>query len=182
MALPETNTMVAVGGEAVGKLAGTFSDYDGLVEALRRRAADVGLTFAVIDELSNLGESATAKYLSDLRVKNLALRSFFAISGALGVRAIFIEDDRLLAQIRPHWGSRCAERVHARPRVRLGATTLKRVRPAVLAELGRKGAAARNAALWPEVRRKLAQAAAKARWGRRRRASAARQVEEEAVR
>jgi hypothetical protein len=35
---------VQVGGKIIGQLAGGFTDYDGLVEALRQRASAIGLS------------------------------------------------------------------------------------------------------------------------------------------
>jgi hypothetical protein len=167
--LSESNSrLVEVGGIVLGTLVGGpqgFSDYDGLVAALRERASQIGLSFAAIDELANIGEAATAKYLSDLRVKNLALKSFFAISETLGVRAIFVEDERLLAQMKPHWQRRDERKAHRASHLakRLGPTTIARVLPTVAREMGRRGGAKRRE-LPPEVRRALARAAARVRW------------------
>jgi hypothetical protein len=160
---------VQLDGAAIGRLVGDFHNYDGLVAALRDRAASVGLSFSQIDELSLLGESACAKYLSDLRVKNLALKSFFAISETLGIRAIFVEDEKLLAQVKPHWQHRDDGKAHRAGRAakRLGPVTLRRVLPPVAAEMGRRGGVKRRE-LPAETRRALAQAAARARWQGRR--------------
>jgi hypothetical protein len=146
-------------------VVGSFVDYDGLVSAQRERAADIGLSFAVIDELSGLAESATAKYLSDLRVKNLGLRTFFAITETLAIRAIFVEDPKLLARMKQHWQRRDEGKAHCcgHHAKRLGPITLRRVVPAAAAEMGRRGGAKRRE-LPAEVRRALAVAAAKARW------------------
>jgi hypothetical protein len=145
------------------------TDYDSLVAALRERAAAIGLSFAQIDELANLAESGTAKYLSDLRVKTLGLQTFFAITETLGIRAIFVEDERLLEQMRPHWRRRDEGKAHrASPLAkRLGQATIARVLPVIARELGRRGGLRRRE-LPAAERVRLARMAARARWQNRR--------------
>jgi transcriptional regulator with XRE-family HTH domain len=164
---PDDN-LVEVGGVVLGPLVGGpkgFADYDGLVEALRDRAAAVGLSFSALEDLAGLGESAAAKYLSDLRVKNLGLKSFFAITETLGVRAIFVEDEQLLAQVRQHWAQRDERKAHRASHLakRLGPTTIARVLPEIARVMGGRGGAKRRE-LPAETRRALATAAARARW------------------
>jgi hypothetical protein len=148
----------------VDSVVGAFTDYDGLIEALRERAASIGLSYAMIDCLSEFSEGGTGKYLSDARVRHLSVASLLKITETLGVRSLLYIDPELTARMRPMWEKRHELKAHARRRAPLGATTLRRVTPAVLSELGKRGAAARNAKLTPERRHALAQAAAKARW------------------
>jgi transcriptional regulator with XRE-family HTH domain len=166
--LPESNSIVRVDDAAIGQLVGGFSDYDQLIEALRARISEVGLSYRVLEEIAGMAEGQVAKYLSDARVKNLSVSSLLQISEAIGVRGVFISDERLLRKYRPLYEMRDAAKAHAHRRARLGATTLKRVRPVILSELGKKANAARNAKLSPETRRALARAAAMARWRGRR--------------
>jgi hypothetical protein len=146
-----------------GAIVGSFTDYDGLIEAVRARIDAVGVSQQALEECAGLCEGALPKYLSDLRVKHLSISSLLQIAEAIGVRAILVEDPKLLRRMKPLWSKRDARRIHARRRA-LGPITLKRILPAAAAEMGRRGAQARNAALGPETRRKLAQAAARARW------------------
>jgi hypothetical protein len=150
----------------VGEVVG-FSDYDGLVEALRERTVVVGLSYRVLEEIAGMPEGGVAKYLSDARVRHFSVDSLLQISGALGIRALFVTDEALLRRMRPMWEKRDELRAHARRRAPSGPRTLRRVRPAVLSELGKAGATARNAKLRPEVRSALAQMAARARWRKR---------------
>jgi hypothetical protein len=96
----------------------------------------------------------------------MSIASLLAIAKVLGVKSIMITDERLMMQMLPLWEKRDASKVHARRRASLSQVTLKRVMSPVAAELGRRGAAARNAKLGPEARRRLARAAARARWAR----------------
>jgi hypothetical protein len=147
-----------------GAVIGTFNDYDGLIEQLRARADALNISFRLIDELAGFGENYCGKFLSDTRAKQLSVSSLLAIAGVLAIKGQFVVDEAQQRRMRPLYEKRDAAKAHAHRRARLGATTLKRVRPAVLSELGRAGAAARNAKLSPELRSTLAQMAARARW------------------
>jgi hypothetical protein len=101
-------------------------------------------------------------------VKNLSVTSLLQISEAVGIRGIFVTDEKLLRKYRPLYENRNERKIHARQRAKLGAATMRRVTPVVLSEIGKRGAAARNAKLTPEVRAELARAAAQCRWNRKR--------------
>jgi hypothetical protein len=64
------------------------------------------------------------------------------ISTALGIKGLFVTDEALLRQMQPFYEKRDERKAHARRRAPLGEVTLRRVRPAVPSELGRRGAAA----------------------------------------
>jgi hypothetical protein len=150
-----------------GAIVGEYADEDALIALLRERAAQLGLSYRVIDEIAGFGENYTGKILADTRMKTLTVSSLLAIAGVLAIRGQFVVDDRQLRRMQPLYENRDAAKVHARRRASLGPVTLKRVLPAAAAEMGRRGAAARNGALTPAVRRALAQAAARARWDHR---------------
>jgi hypothetical protein len=70
--MTDSNTgTVQIGRKTVGK----FADYDAMVEAIRERAADVGLSYGLLDQLTGLGEGGVGKYLADLRVRHLSVTS-----------------------------------------------------------------------------------------------------------
>jgi transcriptional regulator with XRE-family HTH domain len=159
-ALTQSNT----GTVQVDGVVGGFTDYDSLVAALRARIDALNLSHRVIEELAGMAEGSLAKYLADLRVKHLSITSLLQISEAVGVRGLLVIDEKLLRRMRPHYEQRETRKIHARRHAKLGATTMKRVRPVVLSELGKAGAAARNAKLSAEARSTLASMAARARW------------------
>jgi transcriptional regulator with XRE-family HTH domain len=165
MALPDSNISTV---QVDGAVVGSFTDYDSLIEQLRARISAVGLSYATLEDLVGMCDGTLGKYLSDVRVRRLSIESFLKISEAVGVRGVLVTDDTLLRKYRPLYENRDSAKAHPRRRARLGDVTLKRVLPAAAAELGRRGAAARNAALPAEVRRELARAAARARWKGRR--------------
>ncbi len=161
--MPESNSSTV----QVDGVVGAFSDYDGLIAALRDRIDALNLSHRVLEEIAGFPEGAAGKYLSDLRVKHLSITSLLRITEAVGIRGLFVVDEKLLRQKQRFYESRDASKAHPHRRAPIGAATLRRMRPAVLSELGRAGAAARNAKLSPEARSTLAQMAARARWRKR---------------
>jgi hypothetical protein len=141
-----------------------FKTDDDLVAVMRKRAEYIAASYGLIDELTHLGEGSTGKYLAPARARSLTINSALRLCEALGLKMAVAVDEAASRRLASQWGDRDGSKVNARRPVQLGAATLKRVRGAVLSELGRKGAAARNAALGPEARRAVARAAARARW------------------
>jgi hypothetical protein len=150
----------------VDGVVATFADYDGLIEALRERAASMGLSYATVDCLCEFAEGGTGKYLSDARARQLTVAPLLKIAEVLAIKGLFVEDAELLRRMKPFYEKRDELKAHARRRAPLGAVTLRRVLPAAAAEMGKRGAIARNSRLAPEVRSALARAAARARWRR----------------
>jgi hypothetical protein len=93
--LADSNTgkPVLVDGNVVGELVAVFQDGDDLVEQLRKRAAYIGLSYGLIDELTGLGEGGVGKYLAPVRGKQLTMTSMLRIAEVLGVKALFYVDD-----------------------------------------------------------------------------------------
>jgi hypothetical protein len=147
-------------------IVGEFADVDALIERLRERAGELGLTYRVIDELAGFGEAYTGKLLGAVRAKAMTISSMLALAGVLGVKAVLMVDAEMTARMRPRWESRDGAKVHARRQPRLGTTTLKRILPAAASEMGRRGGKSRMSALTHEQRRELGQRGARTRWGR----------------
>jgi hypothetical protein len=148
------------------ELFATIDDGDALVEQLRKRAEQIGVSFAVLDELAGLAEGGSAKYLSALQVRQLTTSSLLKLTRALGLRAALFVDPKLVAQMGPSWGMRDATRVHGKRLPRLGAAQLRRILKPAAAELGRRGGVARMAALTGEQRRLMGLRGAQIRWHR----------------
>jgi hypothetical protein len=160
-----TGTAVQIGGKTL-ELVGQFETYDQLVERVRERAADIGLSYRLCDEISGLAEGHTGKVLADLRAKQMGIGTFLAITRTLGIRGVLYVDPALVREVAPLWEVRDAIKAHPRSAKRFGQTTMKRILPVAAAEMGQRGGARRRE-LPPETRRALAQAAARARWQRR---------------
>jgi hypothetical protein len=52
-------------------IVGSFTDCDQLIEHLRQRAAELGLSNATLDELCGFGEAYAGKILAPTRMKQL---------------------------------------------------------------------------------------------------------------
>jgi hypothetical protein len=155
------------------EVAGEFADYDGLIEALRERAAAIGLSYRIVEELAGMAEGAVGKYLSDVRVKRLTIESLvrlgrvLAVRGvlvvdpaALSVRGSLVVDPELVAEMAPLWEKRDASKAHARRLAPISYRKLKRVAQ----ELGRRGGEVRMEMMTAAMRRRFARAGARARW------------------
>jgi hypothetical protein len=155
--------MVQVDGKAIGELVGGFTGYDAMDKAIREHAAAVGLSYQSIGTLAGLAEGHTGKVLADLRVRQMGVGTFLAITETLGIKALFYVDPKLVAQMAPLWQQRDGKKAHAKRLARLSATTIRRILPVAAAEMGRRGGAKRRE-LPPDVRSDLARLAARARW------------------
>lgn len=66
--------------------------YDDLLEAARRRKAELNLTFEAIDRIAGVCEGYSAKLLSPRPMRHLGLVSLPLVMAALGIRFAIIED------------------------------------------------------------------------------------------
>jgi hypothetical protein len=82
--MADSNTGV-IGGKAVER----FETYDDLAERIRERAASIGLSYSVVDSISNLAEGHTGKVLADLRARQMGVGTLLAITRTLGIRGMF---------------------------------------------------------------------------------------------
>ncbi|MET4479649.1 hypothetical protein [Bradyrhizobium sp. F1.13.3] len=97
-----------------------------LVDMLRRRRDELGLTHQTIDGIAGLQDGYTSKLLAPKPIKNLGPMSLEAMLGALAlgiVRIEFVEDPELATRMRSRWTRR------TRPKFRT-----KRTRGALLAD------------------------------------------------
>jgi hypothetical protein len=150
-----------------GAVIGEFSECDQLIEHLRRRAEYIGLSYGVIDQLTEMGEGSTGRYLAPVRSRQLTMASMLRIAEVLGIKAVFVVDEQLTHKWQSEWAKRDGSKVHARRSPSLGPATLKRVLKPAAAELGRRGHLARMAATTPEQRRAIGRRGARARWAHR---------------
>jgi hypothetical protein len=81
---------------AVAKL---ISDYDGLVESVRERLDEMGMTRLELDHLSGMQSGYSGKILGPGRVKIFGMKSLGDTLGAIGCKLALIEDPTQTAKI-----------------------------------------------------------------------------------
>lgn len=154
----------------------TATRYGELVVALRARIAELGITYATVDEIAGFPLRYTSKLLGDSKPKKMGVDSLFALAGSLGVKLRLEDDAKALKKHREslQWmvpgnnGARAfhdkmlhaAE--HRRPRAyrfRLSSEHFRRLQAL--------STRAKMAKQTPAKRRKIAKKAAVARWARR---------------
>jgi hypothetical protein len=124
-----------------GDVIGEATDLDALVEILRQRKAALQLSDQLVDELAGLSAGHTGKVLGAAPTKFLGRISLGALLGALALRLVVVEDREALARVGKRWERREDSRVHDNGRI--SRLAIRRVRPIIMSELARKGAAAR---------------------------------------
>jgi len=107
---PETRLLA----DALPRVLASVTDYAELLAALRKRAAQLGITRVEIDEIAGLSPGHSSKLLAAEPTKNLGLKSLALLLGALAVRIALIEDEPMLRRIssRIHHRSRGAGQPH----------------------------------------------------------------------
>jgi len=141
---------------------GTARDHDALVDLLRARKDDLGISDQFIDEAC-LSPGHCGKVLGPMRVKTLGRQSLDGLLIALGCALVLVEDPEHIAMMEAQWEKREAAKVHFPPR-RVARSAIERIKPVIFSELARLGGAERARCLPGKHRRKIAQKAARARW------------------
>ena len=127
-----------------------FADYDQLISAIRDRLDVLNISQRILEEIAEIPDGAARKYLSPTRVKRLTIESLLKITSAVGIRVrpVLVADEKLLRKMKPLLrADAVAYKAHPHRRAPIGPATLARMRPAVLSEMGRLGARARNEAI-----------------------------------
>ena len=157
------------------RMIATASHYAGLLDVIRARVAELGITHETLDTIAGLPAGYASKLLCNPPKRRLGPTTMFNVLEALGLKSSFFEDPETLARVR----SRLTKR--RRPRVRTGAAHRRGVTiyllPDFLRQIGSKGGAATSAKLTPQQRRESAQRAARARWSKARAIDAAPAIE-----
>jgi len=154
--IPEQNEVLAV-----------VRNQADLVEAFRKMKAILGMTNAHCDELANMGEGATDKYLGPTCSKEIGALTFNRFCWLFGVQfemRIDLDQMRVMAE---HWD----DRKRLRPAEwsetnKVSKKMLKKAKPIVHRESGRLGGMVRCHLLTPKQRSDIARKAAKSRWNK----------------
>lgn len=148
-----------------------IADYDDLIEALRERAADLGLSYDAIDARAGLQSGYTAKLLGPGMTRKLGPVSLGALLGSLCLIMTLVEDEDATARIRRGGVIRAKKQAMLN---RLSMKAISRYIQPLSREFARRGgkasaakrAAAATSKKAAQARRAQARRAALARWGR----------------
>jgi hypothetical protein len=81
-----------------------------LLDALRERRDEVGITFETMDHVAGFPAGYSAKLLAPVAIKNLGWMSLGAALGSLGIALIVVEDEEQIRRVAKRWVQR--ERPH----------------------------------------------------------------------
>ena len=143
------------------RVLGEFDAYPGLVAALRSRIAELNVSGECLDELAGLPRGYFQKLIGTRPVKRIGMLSLGVIFGALGVRAVLVEDEAALARV----SSRLVKRRQSVPAAGSQAVHFE-LSKRFLRKIAAMGGKARAAKLTPKQRSALGRRLARARWAK----------------
>jgi hypothetical protein len=139
----------------------TVTDYNGLIEALKARQAEIGITNATLEALTGLQPGYVGTLFGSSRGRSLGGTSFGLLLGGLAVKMIIVVDLDAARRMEKRWEQR------ERPLMLNGAQhkliEIKFTRRH-MKKIAKKSRAARMEKMTPAQRRRVARKAAKSRW------------------
>jgi|SRR5215472_7448692 len=150
---------------------GLARDHDSLVDLLRARKEELGLSNEFVDEAC-LTPGWCQKLLGPSRVKTLGRQSLDGLLISLGCALVLVEDLEHVRLMEAQWERRQAIKVH-QPRRRISDEAMRRISPMILGERARLGGLVRAQLLTSKQLSEIASKAARARWRKARAARAA---------
>jgi hypothetical protein len=141
-----------------GRIVAEFSDYDGLLVALRARVNEFAINGERFDEFAGLPKGYLSKLIGARPVRRIGLTSMGPLFDALGIRCVMIENPVALARLKSRLKPRNPSFVRSGLRIVLTNRFLQ--------SNGRKGGQARWQQLTPQQRSIIMRTLAQRRWGR----------------
>lgn len=145
--------------------------YDDLIEALRKRKDELGLSNEFLDEWSGRAQGYWTHVLGPSRHKALSMSAFSDLAAMFGFRLELVLDMDAVRKMEAHWEKRegnYRSKAYRFVPARLSTTILDRAKPMILGALSKSGASkggkARAAKLSKQRRSQIARKAARARW------------------
>ena len=138
------------------RIVAEFSDYAGMLDALRRRVNELQLNGERFDEYAGLPRGYLSKLVGANPVRRLGMTSFAPVVAGLGLRCLFVVDEEAERRLRERVPPRNSSYVRATPSI---VFTVRWFR-----SIGRKGAQARIDNSTKQQRQEWARHAAIARW------------------
>jgi hypothetical protein len=145
------------------RVLATVTDYDEMIDALRARMAELGVTNETIGAIAGLAGGYVGKLLAPSRIKKLGVMSFGVMLQSLGLKLLVVEDTKTSAKMRPQW----AQRKKAAPLVAM-ARIPPRATWLFSSRSGRKAAKARAEKMSAAARSAIGLHAITVRWQRER--------------
>lgn len=143
-----------------------------MLDVVRARANEIGLSRDALDELAELARGHAAKLLSAVPCKGLGLTVMWGLVEAVGLKVALVEDPEAMARISEFVRTRNESQVRGGG-IRSAARIAKKERlqrifndPKYFNKLARKGGRARARSMTKDERRRAARKAIMVRWRR----------------
>ena len=120
--------------------AAKLSSEQALLDAVRSRRVQLGLSLKNLDLAAGLAAGHASKCTSPARIKSPSTKTLFALLDALALSVVLVHDPSKAERISPTWRRRDESHVRQNPPSPLAVA---KSRPAVIAELARKANHAR---------------------------------------
>jgi hypothetical protein len=151
---------------AAPRVIAVVRSYTELIDALKARTAELGVTMEVVDHVAGLPLRYCSKILAPVPVKNVGPVSLGPLLGALGVQLIVAVDEEQFARVKNRLTVRKSSGAFRRPHPHPNSRVELRGNTA----WGKIMAARRMLLLSPQERRRSAKRAARVRWANVKRA------------
>jgi hypothetical protein len=141
---------------AGGRVVAEFSDYAGMLDALRRRVNELALNGERFDEYAGLPRGYLSKLVGVRPTRRLGMQSLSPVLAGLALRCLFVVDEEAERRLRDRVLPRNESFVRSTPSIVLTVRFFQ--------SIGRKGAQARIDNSTKQQRQEWARKAAIARW------------------
>jgi hypothetical protein len=143
--------------EGEARILGEFTDYDGMLTAVRTRVAELNVNGERFDEYAGLPKGYLSKLIGVKPTRRIAMTSMGPLFGALGIYCVVIENPDATARLRDRLPPRNGS--YVRSVAVHGHLTTRFLR-----KIGAKGGENSRKYLGKRLRKQLARHAAAARW------------------
>ena len=144
------------------------NDYDGLIQALRARCAELAVTHEIIDDVSGMQAGYSSKLLAPVPIRQLGKISLGPMLQCLGLRLTVEEDLEALQKIESRLTKRDRKKQGDAGRDLLATGKRRRARFPRGPEFARLMRARQILNQSPKQRSRIARQAARARWRKHR--------------
>jgi hypothetical protein len=148
--------------DAGRQLSGLLTTADAVLTAVRARQNEIGLSNAMLDELSGFADGTSNKYCGPSREKMPLVSTLFLMLGAMGVGVVLVEDADAVKRLSGRWTRR--QDNHIQSTGRLAQVAIQRALPAAITKLASSGGKSRWEGVDADERREHMRELARKRW------------------